>query len=95
MMHDWNSPWHGGAPWEAWIMFLLMLVVVAAVIVAVVYLVRGLSAPGRAAEAAARASSFGGQTPAPPDSPREILKRRYAAGEIDREDYLQRLKDLE
>jgi uncharacterized membrane protein len=29
-----------------------------------------------------------------PESPKDILKRRYAAGEIDREQYLQRLGDL-
>ncbi|MGV9304382.1 SHOCT domain-containing protein [Nonomuraea sp. NPDC003727] len=37
--------------------------------------------------------------PAPParppkDSPREILKRRYAAGEIDEDEYLRRMSGL-
>jgi hypothetical protein len=30
----------------------------------------------------------------PPDSAREILKRRYAAGEIERAEYLEKLADL-
>ena len=30
----------------------------------------------------------------PQESPREILRHRFAAGEIDREEYLQRLEDL-
>ncbi len=28
------------------------------------------------------------------ESPRDIVQRRYASGEIDREEYLQKLKDL-
>jgi len=35
---------------------------------------------------------IGGGTP--PESPTNVLKRRYAVGEIDREEYLQKLKDL-
>ena len=31
----------------------------------------------------------------PHDSPEEILKRRYANGEITREEYLQMLQDIE
>ena len=33
-------------------------------------------------------------TPPPPESPEAILKRRYAAGEIDRDTYEQRLADI-
>jgi uncharacterized membrane protein len=28
------------------------------------------------------------------EGPRDIVQRRYASGEIDREEYLQKLKDL-
>jgi len=36
----------------------------------------------------------GTQDVARPDSPEEILKRRYASGEIDRAEYDRRLADL-
>jgi putative membrane protein len=83
MMHNWNSPWHAGTSWEAWLMFSLMIVIIVAVVVAVIYLLR-------AASGASTASTAGGAS----ESPRDILKRRYAAGEIDREEYQQKLKDL-
>ena len=84
MMHNWYSPWHQGASWEAWLMFALMIIIVVAVVVAVIYFLRAASAT-RTAGTARGASS---------ESPRDILKRRYAAGEIDRDEYQQRLKDL-
>lgn len=42
--------------------------------------------------AIARAS--GGRASPVDDSPEQILKRRYARGEIDREEYQRRLEDL-
>jgi putative membrane protein len=84
MMHNWYSPWHQGASWQAWLMFALMIVIVVAVLVAVVYFLRAAS--GTRTASTARGTS--------PESPRDILKRRYAAGEIDREEYQQKLKDL-
>jgi putative membrane protein len=83
MMNNWDTPWHHGAGWEAWGTFVLMLVVVIAIIVAIVYFMRAVAGPS-----APNSSS------APPESPRDILKRRYAAGEIDREEYQQKLNDL-
>lgn len=81
----WDGGYWGHSAWEGWLMFALMLVFVAAVIVAVVFLVRYLTQqhPG-----ASGATAIG------PESPKDILKRRYAAGEIDREEYLQKLSDL-
>lgn len=35
-----------------------------------------------------------GQPPATDETPEEILRRRYAAGEIDRDEYLRRQRDL-
>jgi putative membrane protein len=84
MMQDWNGPWNHGAGWEGWLMFALVLLFVAAIIVAIVLVVRALAGTTSAPPAAGS-----------PDSPRDILKRRYAASEIDREDYVQRLKDLD
>jgi putative membrane protein len=73
-----------GGGWE-WLMFLVMIAFVAAVVVALVFAMRGLT--------------WGSQTPprSPSEaaSPKDILKRRYAAGELDREEYLQRLHDLD
>ena len=73
-----------------------MIVVLAAVVLLVVYLVR--STTNQQAQT---------QPPAyyaPPvqqiadqrvvESARDIVQRRYAGGEIDREEYLQKLKDL-
>lgn len=84
MMYNWNAPWHQGTAWEAWLMFVLMIVIVIAVVVAVIYFVR-----------AASGTSSASATPgASPESPRDMLKRRYAAGEIDHDEYEQKLKDL-
>lgn len=72
---------HGG--WNGGIWFghgLFALLVWVVVIAALVALVVGLIRAGR-----------GGGAPAA----RDILKERYARGEIDREEYEQKLKDLE
>ena len=38
--------------------------------------------------------SAAGSTPRSDESPEQILKRRYARGELDREEYQRRLEDL-
>jgi putative membrane protein len=75
-----------GNGWAFFAMLLFMIVLVAAVVVAAVFVLRGVTMGGQ--------SSPGSTREAPP-SPKDVLKRRYAAGEIDREDYLQRLHDLD
>ena len=70
-----------------WIIALLVLVVVVAVIVAIVYLVRGMGSGGAGSGSAPPQSS-------PRETPQDVLKRRYAAGEIDRAEYEQKLRDL-
>ena len=87
MMDGWGDGWGGGG-WGAgeWLMLVLGVVFVVAVIIGIVYLLRGLAGGGTA---------VGTQgVPGRPDSPEDILKRRYAAGEIDKEDYESRLRDL-
>jgi putative membrane protein len=77
--------WYYGGGWGAWVMFLVMTVFVVAIVVAVVFLLRGLTTGGQTPP----------RSPSEGPSPKDILKRRYAAGEIDREEYLQRLHDLD
>jgi putative membrane protein len=86
MMWDGNGHWGSGD----WATLALIVIVVIAVIVAIVFLVRYLGRTGGTSSTAAvpPASSSG------PESPKEILKRRYAAGEIDREEYTRMLGDL-
>ena len=91
MIWDGHGYWGHGAGWGEGVMLLFMIVFVVAVIVAVVFLVKYLAhSSGNAAPAAAAA-------PPPanaPEAPKDILRRRYASGEIEREEYLQKLGDL-
>jgi putative membrane protein len=82
MMNGWGGMGGGG-----WLVVLLLIVVVAAVIVGIVFLVRGLGGG---------VTAGGGTQPKAGlrESPQDILKRRYAAGEIDREEYEKALSDL-
>jgi putative membrane protein len=76
--------WDYGGGWGSWMMFFLATVFVVALVVGVIFLVRAATQ----SQAPRRSSPEG-------PSPKDILKRRYAAGEIDREEYQQRLHDLE
>ena len=94
----WNDSFGRGAGWEGWLMLMFMIVFVVAAIVAVVYFVRYLAQPQAAQVQVAppQAAQYvvpSAVTPAA-ESPQDILKRRYAAGEIEREEYLQKLGDL-
>ncbi len=91
MMWNDNGNWGHGAGWEGWLMLLFMIVFVAAIVIAIVFLVRYLGQQSGGASAAAAAPPA---TMSSPESPQEILKRRYAAGEIERDEYLQKLSDL-
>ncbi|OGN94466.1 MAG: hypothetical protein A2Z75_06435 [Chloroflexi bacterium RBG_13_50_10] len=71
----------GGYGWE-WFMPIIMIVFWGLVIWGIVALVRGVTSPG----------SSGASNQA--DSALEILKRRYARGEIAKQEYEERKKDL-
>jgi uncharacterized membrane protein len=72
-----------------------MIVIVVAVVLLVVYLVRASTTP----QAHVAAPAYYAAPPADAGRPavesaRDIVQRRYASGEIDREEYLQKLGDL-
>jgi uncharacterized membrane protein len=69
-------------------MFLVIIIVVAAIVVAVVFLMRGISMGGQTRQIPPTSTPEG-------PSPKNILKRGYATGDIDREEFQQRLRDLE
>jgi len=91
MMWDGNGYGNNGWGWEGWVMFVFMIIFAVAVVVAVAFLIKYLSQSSGVSAGAASPLPPQGNIP---ESPKDILKRRYAAGEIDRDEYLQRLGDL-
>jgi putative membrane protein len=85
----WNGNGHYGSG-GAWVTGALIVVVVIAVIVAIVFLVRYLSRTGGTSTTAVGPPASTRES----ESPKDILKRRYAAGEIDRDEYLHMLSEL-
>ena len=75
-------------------MFIGLIAIVVAVVFLVVYLARQTSHPVGAGVQGAQGYSQSQAAPSAQESPREILKRRYAGGEIEREEYVQKLADL-
>lgn len=75
----WNGGWHG------WFFGpIMMIVFIAVVVVVIVLLVRWLGGPGH-----------GGALHHPPDkTPIDILKERFARGEIDKEEFEERRRVL-
>jgi len=78
MMHGWGYGFSGG--WLGWLGPVLMVVFGAAVIVGIVFLIRWLVIRSSPAEKE--------------DSALDILKRRYARGEISGEEYQMMKEDL-
>ena len=101
MPMPWN--WWGGGWWGGWVQSIVQIVFWIVVVLLIVWAVRHWGAGG-----AGQAGPP--QPPAPPPSPLQtppppsqwtaaedavsVVKRRYAAGEIDRDEYLQKLSDL-
>jgi len=79
---------HGyyGMGWGAWVVGIIILVLIVAFIVALVWFIVWLARRGRY-EHRTHITQAG-------QSPEEILKARYARGEITREQYQQMLEDL-
>ncbi len=97
----------GLSPNQDWMEWTMIMGAIALVVIAVALLALAvrvwLDARTGAPTATAETSVNEGETatldaptpPAPQGSPRATLDRRYAAGEIDREEYLRRRKDLD
>jgi putative membrane protein len=89
--------WGGGNGWgNGWgdaggvLMVVVMLAVLALIVVGIIFLVRGLTRHDQV-------QTGPPQAPAPGPSSKaalQVLEERYARGEIEREDYLQRKQDL-
>ena len=73
-----------------------MIVILIAVVLLVVYLVRSTTNQQAQTHPPAHYAAPAQQTAEQRvvESARDIVQRRYASGEIDREEYLQKLKDL-
>ncbi len=92
MMWDggYGMGWGGGV-----VGLVIMLAVIALIVVGVVFLVRGLG--GRHDYSQSGPPPGQQQAPPPgvyPQSALQVLEERYARGEIDREEFLQRKQDL-
>ena len=83
MMHNWMwGDWmYGYGMGWGWLGFILMIAFWVLVILGIVYLVKALAGRGSA--------------PTKEETPLDILKKRYARGEIDREEFVKRKNDLE
>ena len=84
MMWPWFNGGYGGF-WGMWFMPVIMIVVWGLIIWGIVALVRGTVRGGWGRD---------GSSELHPDSAMEILKKRYARGEISKEEFEERKKNL-
>ncbi|HBR21350.1 MAG TPA: electron transporter RnfE [Nitrospiraceae bacterium] len=77
----WGDWMYGYGMGWGWLGFILMIAFWVLVILGIVYLVKALAGRGSA--------------PTKEETPLDILKKRYARGEIDREEFVKRKNDLE
>jgi uncharacterized membrane protein len=98
MMWDYNDSWMHGFDFGGWFMFLGLIAIIVAVVFVVVYLARLTTSQAGAAGQGTQGGVTDTVTPSAqspaPETPRDIVKQRYASGEIEREEYLQKLADL-
>jgi putative membrane protein len=95
MMNGWGDGWGMGWGGGWWLMLVLGIIFLIALIVGIVYLAKSLSSGGQGPATDDRPMNrYGDATQPQRESPQDILQRRYAAGEIDREEYQSRLRDL-
>jgi putative membrane protein len=87
MMYGWDG---GGG---GILMILLMALFVAAIVVGIVLLVRGSTASRGPAESSQTAAPTA-PSPPPKSGALQLLEERYARGEIQREEFMQRRQDL-
>lgn len=75
-----HSFWHMMGPWSGGVFMWLLFLVVAVIVI--YFLIRGLGPGGS------------GQTQTPQETPLDILKKRYARGEITKEQFDEMKKNL-
>lgn len=83
--YDMMSGWGGG--WASWTMYIGMIVFWAGIVALVIWGIRAWAGP-TAVPSAPQVSQ------APRESAADVLKRRYAAGEIDAAEFEQKRRDL-
>lgn len=94
MMWDNGDYWSHGMFGGGLLMFVGLILGTVLIVWFVLFLVRQTANPTGSGPGTATAAQVPPSQPSVRETPREILMRRYASGDIDREEYLKRLGDL-